>query len=161
MAWTCPIKRISNEREFRHIVYKNRDWWLFPEKWPLNRISDISESDISRFACITIGTPVITNRTRHWISRMLEIFKCLVWLVMTGIPIVTKALNGRTRYNQTSPKRYHYNHFVLKRPTHVGKLERAVDYLVTPGIDTSPVTESNAGRAAHGRFRSQKIISAR
>ena len=50
--------------------------------------------------------------------KTFEIFKCPVRSVMTGVTVVTKAqLNGRSRYNQTSHKQCHCEHFVLKRPT--------------------------------------------
>ena len=41
--------------EFRYIVYKNRYRVLFPEIWPINRISDMSESDKAKYRYVSLN----------------------------------------------------------------------------------------------------------
>ena len=53
VALNIAIKGLSKRRNFRYIVDKNVDQWSFPEKWPINRISDLSESDKSKHTCNT------------------------------------------------------------------------------------------------------------
>ena len=51
-AQNTPMKRLSNHRNFRYIVYNILDRWSFPDKCLINRMSDLLNSDLSKYTCI-------------------------------------------------------------------------------------------------------------
>ena len=55
---------------------QQRERWVFPEKWPLDGISDISESDVSRFACILLDLPIWHRQDHAYIKPICQGF-CL------------------------------------------------------------------------------------